>query len=146
MRSIQTFLFSFFNKLFELLAASLKLSDLIFHFIVLDYLPESFLIDVSIKESQCYASISETTSSSDTMEIVLVVRDEVASIRFLNGDIEVYDKLDRLHVETAGEEVGGNDDLDLTLAELLDVFVSFFFGHPAENDVDLVPCIFKDSV
>jgi hypothetical protein len=80
------------------------------------------------------------------MEVVLNVRDNISCIGFLNGDIEVDYKLDGLHVKTAGKEVGGDDDLDLTLAELFDVLISLFLGHSAKNDVDLKTCIFEDSV
>mmetsp|Transcript_3066 Transcript_3066/g.6192 ORF Transcript_3066/g.6192 Transcript_3066/m.6192 type:complete len:431 (+) Transcript_3066:97-1389(+) len=76
---------------------------------VVELLDVTEVPDVSLgEEVDSYSLPTETSGTSDTVDVVLTV----------SGEVEVDDKTDLLDVDTTGEEIGGNEDAGGTGAEL----------------------------
>jgi len=105
-------------------------------------LPECFLVLLTVEDCQSNAGVTKTARSTDSVHVVLVVWKDLA-ILSLDGDIEVNDELDLVHVEAAREKICGNDGTDRSCSELLNVFISLFFRHLSEDDCALVPIVLK---
>jgi hypothetical protein len=55
-------------------------------------------------------------------------------------DIEIDDEFDLMHVKTAGEEIGRDNDFDIAISELLDVLISLVLMHSTEYDGCRITC------
>lgn len=104
---------------------------------------KGFLVLLSVIDVQGNTFSSESSSSSNPVEIVLVVRDYFPLFTdCCNGDVKVDDQLNFRHVDTSRKEVGGDDSGYLQVPEFLDLFVSFLGIHVSKDDVCLVTTFF----
>ena len=60
------------------------------------------------------------------------------------GHVKIDDQLNGRHVETSREHVSCNNDLSYSLAELVNLLISFPLVHCTENNVDLVAVFLED--
>ena len=128
------------DELLELQGAAIKLIHLVLHLVVLYDAPEAFLVLLTIEQGKGNAGVSETTCSTDAMHVVLIVRYGTV---FLCGHIKIDDKLNLMHVEAAGKQVGSDYGVNRSNSELLDVLVSLLLGHITEDQGDLVPTVLE---
>ena len=100
-----------------------EVGDVHWHFLdlgVVELLNVTEVPDISLSEEVDGDSLpSETSGTSDTVDVVLPV----------GGEVEVNDEGDLLDVDTTGEQIGGDEDAGGTRAELAHDDVTLTLVH-----------------
>lgn len=91
-----------------------------------------------VDESEGSTSATEATSTPNTVQVGLIVRLTIGEV----GDVVVDHHRDCLDVDTAGEDVGGDQDFSFASAELVEDFVTLvtFEGAGERGDFVAVCC------
>lgn len=91
---------------------------------VLDFLDEARVLRQHKVDRSSFTT--ETTSSTDSVNVVLL----------LDGQLVVDDETDLLDIDTTGKKIGGDEDADSSLAELLHDDVTLDLVHLTVHDGD----------
>ena len=87
-----------------------------------------------VDEGESGASATEATSATNTVEVSLIVCSTTGQV----GNVVVDDHGDGLNVDTAGKNVGGDENLCFAGAELVEDIISLGSVEGARKGSDLV--------
>lgn len=107
------------------MAWAVEVADGFVHPIVFYDLIKIVLVLLPIPNSQGDAGFAKPSCSAYSVEVALSVSDDVF-INFLERDVIIDNKLDLWNIDASGDQVGGDENVDLLLSEFLEGVISLF--------------------
>ena len=109
----------------------------VLHAVFLYDLVQTILVVFIVIDAQSDTLTPESTSSSDSMKIILVVWYvkllSIGTGHKLNGHIKIDDQLDFGDVNTSSQKICGYNTSDLLLSEFKYILISLLSVHVSEN-------------
>ena len=105
------------------MAWAVEVADSFVHSIIFDDLIKIALVLLPIPNSQGDAGFAKPSCSTYSVEVALSVSDDVL-INFFERDVIIDNKLNLWNIDASGDQVGGDEDVDLLLSEFLEGVVS----------------------
>lgn len=105
------------------MAWTVEVADGFVHSIIFDDLIKIVLVLLPIPNSQGDAGFAKPSCSAYSVEVALSVSNDVL-INFFERDVIIDNKLNLRNIDASGDQVGGDEDVDLLLSEFLEGVVS----------------------
>ena len=105
------------------MAWAVEVTDGFFHPIVFNDTVQIVLVLLPIPNSQGDAGFAKPSCSAYSMEVALSVSDDVL-INFFERDVIIDHELNLRNIDASGDQIGGDEDVDLLLSEFLEGVVS----------------------
>lgn len=124
----------------------LEVSQLVLHLVVVHDLVQVLFVVLPVEDGEGDTLGSKSTSSTDSVEIVVGVTNFLLVSVGVEWDIVVDDQLNFGNVHTSGEKISGNDNIDFLFSELFQSLVSLLWGHLREDNVRCITLLSKSFV
>jgi len=106
-------------------AWAVEVADGFVHPIVFYDLIKIVLVLLPIPNSQGDAGFAKPSCSAYSVEVALSVSDDVF-INFFERNVIIDNKLNLWNIDASGDQVGGDENVDLLLSEFLEGVISLF--------------------
>ena len=107
---------------------------------------EVLLVDVSVPKSQRDTVGAKPSSPANPVEVSFMISALLTVSRSHVGHIVVDHELGLWHIDTPCDDVGGDQHIDVTVAEALDGCISLLVRHLGEHDVRLKTLLAQNLV
>ena len=124
------------------MAWAVEVADGFVHPIVFYDLIKIVLVLLPIPNSQGDAGFAKPSCSAYPVEVALSVSDDVF-INFFERNVIIDNKLNLWNIDASGDQVGGDENVDLLLSEFLEGVISLFSWHLWEHDEGREACFSK---
>ena len=98
------------------------------HAIEFQNLVEVFFVNISVVKCKCNSLLSESSCSSNSVEVGLWVSDSLSFVSSSLGHIIVNDQFDLWNIQPSSSDISCNECVDLLTSESFNDFVSLLFG------------------
>lgn len=113
-------------------------SEMIFNVVQNDHL---VVILFNSNQSKRDSFSVESSSSSDSVDIVLIIRLEISFLVLPVRHIEVNHAVQLMNIDTSGQKVGSDQEVDRLVSEIFHGLVSFSIVHLSQQLADCIALI-----